>query len=173
MGSKVSTPANVNGESVKTEPPKATETTQSPPPPPTNPHFNPHNPHHAHLMKMGEIPSECPMHQAKGANTENSTKTQAAPSGCPIKHDEKSDINPNNMMPAPNQMPSPNQPFPLSTNRITSNIPKAGGAENEKWVYPSEQMFWNAMLRKGWRWDQDTIQKNDMSHIIKIHVRKN
>jgi len=44
------------------------------------------------------------------------------------------------------------------------------GAENEKWTYPSEQMFWNAMLRKGWRWDKETIQKDDMSHIIKIHV---
>jgi cytochrome c heme-lyase len=31
-------------------------------------------------------------------------------------------------------------------------------------------MFWNAMLRKGWRWDKETIQKDDMSHIIKIHV---
>jgi cytochrome c heme-lyase len=74
-------------------------------------------------------------------------------------------------MPPPNQLPSPGQPFPLSTKRITSNIPKAGAAENEKWVYPSEQMFWNAMLRKGWRWDDDTVQKEDMSHIINIHVK--
>ncbi len=29
-------------------------------------------------------------------------------------------------MPAPNQLPSPDQPFPLSTNRVQSNIPKAG-----------------------------------------------
>ena len=26
------------------------------------------------------------------------------------------------------------------------------------------------MLRKGWRWDKETILKDDMSHIIKIHV---
>jgi hypothetical protein len=51
-------------------------------------------------------------------------------------------------MPPPNQLPSPGQPFPLSTERVRSNIPKAG-TENEKWEYPSEQMFWNAMLRKG------------------------
>ncbi len=51
-------------------------------------------------------------------------------------------------MPPPNQRPSPGQPFPLSTERIQSTIPKAG-TEKEKWVYPSEQMFWNAMLRKG------------------------
>jgi len=50
-------------------------------------------------------------------------------------------------MPPPNQRPAPDQPFPLSTNREQSTIPKAG--TNETWVYPSEQMFWNAMLRKG------------------------
>ena len=50
-------------------------------------------------------------------------------------------------MPPPNQRPSPDQPFPLSTQRIVSNIPKADSEEN--WVYPSPQMFWNAMLRKG------------------------
>lgn len=51
-------------------------------------------------------------------------------------------------MPPPNQQPSPGQPFPLSTNRQVSGIPKAD-KEGENWVYPSEQMFWNAMLRKG------------------------
>lgn len=50
-------------------------------------------------------------------------------------------------MPPPNQRPSPDQPFPLSTDRVVSNIPKTGSEEN--WVYPSPQMFWNAMLRKG------------------------
>lgn len=75
-------------------------------------------------------------------------------------------------MPAPNQLPAPGQPFPLSTNRIPSTIPKAG-SENEKWTYPSEQMFWNAMLRKGWRWEEDAIKKEDMSHIINIHNANN
>lgn len=51
-------------------------------------------------------------------------------------------------MPPPNQRPAPDQPFPLPTDRVTSHIPKAG-TENETWVYPSQQMFWNAMLRKG------------------------
>ena len=75
-------------------------------------------------------------------------------------------------MPPPNQMPSPGQPFPLETKRVVSNIPKAG-TENENWVYPSEQMFWNAMLRKGWRWDEDAIKQQDMSHIINIHNANN
>lgn len=53
-------------------------------------------------------------------------------------------------MPAPNQQPAPDQPFLLPTERQISNIPKVtpDGA-TEFWVYPSQQMFWNAMLRKG------------------------
>ena len=52
-------------------------------------------------------------------------------------------------MPPPNQRPAPDQPFPLPTERQSSNIPKFG-KEGETWTYPSEQMFWNAMLRKGY-----------------------
>ena len=52
-------------------------------------------------------------------------------------------------MPPPNQRPAPDQPFPLPTDRERSTIPKAGGKEGETWEYPSQQMFWNAMLRKG------------------------
>ena len=76
-------------------------------------------------------------------------------------------------MPPPNQRPSPDQPFLLSTKREVSTIPRAGvepsptGVSN--WVYPSPQMFWNAMLRKGWRWQEDDISENDMNHIIRIH----
>jgi len=51
-------------------------------------------------------------------------------------------------MPPPNQRPSPDQPFSLSTERELSTIPRAD-KDNECWVYPSQQMFWNAMLRKG------------------------
>jgi len=51
-------------------------------------------------------------------------------------------------MPNLSQEPAPGQPFPLSTSRERSTIPKAGGKEEETWVYPSEQMFFNAMLRK-------------------------
>lgn len=34
-------------------------------------------------------------------------------------------------------------------------------------------MFWNAMLRKGWRWKDDDIKPKDMEHIIKIHNANN
>lgn len=40
----------------------------------------------------------------------------------------------------------PDQPFSLSKDRQTSSIPKADTTEN--WVYPSQQMFFNAMVKK-------------------------
>lgn len=86
-----------------------------------------------------------------------------------------------------NQIPHPEQPFPLSTDRQKSSIPKADGSGN--WMYPSEQMFWNAMIRKGWNWKDHVEGKDpqyegkqgedgkfhgkDMSEIIKIHNANN
>lgn len=43
----------------------------------------------------------------------------------------------------------------------------------EFWVYPSQQMFWNAMLRKGWRWKDEDIKQKDMEDIIHIHNANN
>lgn len=110
-------------------------------------------------------PVGCPMHKEEDRNP--------TVSECPVNHSNlDGDINPLNMMPAPNQHPAPDQPFPLSTQRQTSSIPKAG-AENEYWVYPSAQMFWNAMLRKGWRWKEEDISEKDMNDIIRIHNANN
>uniref|UniRef100_A0A8C5R0Q3 Holocytochrome c-type synthase n=1 Tax=Leptobrachium leishanense TaxID=445787 RepID=A0A8C5R0Q3_9ANUR len=89
--------------------------------------------------------------------------------GCPMKSKEA--IDPSNMMPPPNQCPAPDQPFSLSLGREESTIPRAGTANN--WVYPSEQMFWNAMLRKGWKWKEDDLAQKDMENIIKIHNQNN
>lgn len=77
-------------------------------------------------------------------------------------------------MPAANQKPAPDQPFPLPTDRQTSTIPKVTeDGSREFWQYPSQQMFWNAMLRKGWRWKDEDIEQKDMAHIIKIHNANN
>lgn len=125
-------------------------------------------------INANTYPSECPMHQGQ---VKSSTEVKSYPSECPMHQEQNSqtgqqdDIDPTNMMPPPNQRPAPDQPFPLPTNRIISNIPKAGTDEN--WVYPSQQMFWNAMLRKGWRWKEDDIASDDMDHIIKIHNANN
>ena len=92
------------------------------------------------------------------------------------------------MMPPPNQVPSPDQPFQLSTKRQSSSIPKDG--TDGTWLYPSEQMFWNAMIRKGkkstkikqnrkithfsgWRWRDEDPDVAQMESIIKIHNRNN
>ncbi|XP_055586363.1 holocytochrome c-type synthase [Uranotaenia lowii] len=117
-------------------------------------------------------PPECPMHKKEPAQPVVKEKPVLV-SECPVKHDQ-SDINPLNMMPPMNQNPAPGQPFPLPTDRQTSSIPKVTeDGRQEFWVYPSQQMFWNAMLRKGWRWEKDDIKQKDMDDIIKIHNANN
>lgn len=124
--------------------------------------------HHTNMKLEGEPPPECPMHKPKAAETKPTTGA----SECPIDHMNPDQINPLNMMPAANQHPAPDQPFPLPTERQVSSIPKAT-AEGEFWVYPSQQMFWNAMLRKGWRWKEEDISQKDMEDIVKIHNANN
>jgi len=120
----------------------------------------------SHLSVLAEVPSECPM--AEQLNAERKVTMKEAL----IEGPKEADIDPTNQMPPPNQLPSPGQPFELSTERQKSSIPKAT-AEGENWVYPSEQMFWNAMLRKGWKWRDEDIAPEDMNNIIKIHNRNN
>ena len=125
--------------------------------------------------KTAEPPPECPMHQKQ----QPAAQQPVVKSECPMRQDHNNEnIDPANQMPAEaNQKPSPGQPFPLSTNRVVSSIPRAGKKEN--WVYPSEQMFWNAMLRKGWKWEKadetsdGPINQKDMSDIIRIHNTNN
>lgn len=77
-------------------------------------------------------------------------------------------------MPPANQNPAPGQPFPLPTERQVSSIPKVtSDGTKEFWVYPSQQMFWNAMLRKGWTWKKEEIKQRDMDSIIQIHNHNN
>lgn len=104
--------------------------------------------------------ASCPMADAKQR------------SECPACS-SKDDINPLNMMPNSPNEPAPDQPFPLDTTRQVSSIPKAEKDSSERWVYPSEQMFWNAMRRKGWQWSEDQLKPDDMKHIISIHNRNN
>ncbi|XP_063056064.1 holocytochrome c-type synthase-like [Engraulis encrasicolus] len=131
-------------------------------------------------------PPECPMHRAS-ATAAAPLAPAPAPADAPPAHQDRayefvecpmkaakggiSDINPANMMPPPNQTPAEGQPFSLSVGRQESTIPRSGSEQN--WVYPSEQMFWNAMLRKGWRWNEGDIERKDMQNIISIHNQNN
>ncbi|NP_001087149.2 cytochrome c-type heme lyase [Xenopus laevis] len=118
----------------------------------------------------------CPMHKESKQNTENCSgpvhqEEAYAYVQCPMRSGAKDDIDPSNMMPPPNQTPAPGQPFNLSLEREESTIPRSNTEKN--WIYPSEQMFWNAMLRKGWRWKEDDLKPDDMANIIKIHNKNN
>lgn len=78
-------------------------------------------------------------------------------------------IDPTNQMPAnPNQQPAPGQAAPLSTARVASGIPKGGTAET--WTYPSPQMFWNALVRKG---KAEGAKEEDMEVVVAIHNNMN
>ncbi|TRY74690.1 hypothetical protein TCAL_08373 [Tigriopus californicus] len=135
------------------------------------------------------IPSECPMHAANSSGAPPAPPAPPTqvnpPSECPMYREQEwvsecpsaagtagagptpAPLDPRNMMEPPNQRPAPDQPFELPKEREKSTIPKSGTGET--WVYPSQQMFWNAMLRKGWRWKEEDITPKAMEHIIRIH----
>ena len=82
-------------------------------------------------------------------------------------------VNPSNMMPDPNQTRAAKQSGKLSKDRVSSSIPISERnkdlPEHQRgatgtWRYPSEQMFYNAIVRKGW-----TPEEGDMSNVISIH----
>jgi cytochrome c heme-lyase len=80
-------------------------------------------------------------------------------------------IDPANQMPViSNQISSTNQQNQLSTERVPSTIPKAGTYEGT-WLYPSSQMFWNAMVRKN-KAGGDSNEK-DMDTVVKVHNNMN
>ena len=71
------------------------------------------------------------------------------------------------------QIPSPGQKIPLSTQREISSIPRGDEetnapshqpTETSKWMYPSEQQFYNAMLKKGYRPPVESIPD-----VLRIH----
>ena len=125
-------------------------------------------------------PSECPV--AHDGGTPAPTKavasqgSAAAASGCPVVHapaassggcpvDHRSPTKPVNaehVLP-PNQTPGMGQRAPLPTGRAVSSIPSAAGGD-PLWVYPSEQMFYNAMKRKGFK-----PHEEEMSAVVAIH----
>lgn len=123
---------------------------------------------HVHIASNNSNPPpECPMHQKQAPPPPKSAAE------CPVLHNT-GDVNPLNMMPPANQKPAPDQPFALPTERQTSTIPKVTeDGKPEFWVYPSQQMFWNAMLRKGWRWKDEDVSQKDMGDIIRIHNANN
>lgn len=80
-------------------------------------------------------------------------------------------IDPSNLMPStPNQLPSPGQQKPLSTDRAASTIPKSGDDDESTWIYPSPQMFYNALKRKGKSTD---VEESDIPTVVAVHNKMN
>eukprot|EP01025_Chloroclados_australasicus_P040195 TRINITY_DN4186_c1_g1_i2.p1 TRINITY_DN4186_c1_g1~~TRINITY_DN4186_c1_g1_i2.p1 ORF type:complete len:261 (+),score=10.18 TRINITY_DN4186_c1_g1_i2:94-876(+) len=78
-------------------------------------------------------------------------------------------IDPRNNMPLQaSQRPIAGQQCPLSTKREQASIPK-GGTE-EAWQYPSPQMFYNALKRKG---KGDDVVERDMDQVVAVHNQLN
>ncbi|KAI9268942.1 cytochrome c/c1 heme lyase-domain-containing protein [Phascolomyces articulosus] len=69
----------------------------------------------------------------------------------------------NNMPSVAQQSPTPGQKMALGVEREVSTIPRAD-TEEKNWIYPSEQMFFNAMRRKNWN-----PEEKDMSVVVPIH----
>ena len=96
-------------------------------------------------VREGKLPpiveGKCPVEHEKVAVKESS---------CPMASHEVDSLVSENQMPPPNQRPHPDQKKALPTNRIRSSIPRGSEPEpeKEKWDYPSEQMFYNALKKK-------------------------
>ncbi|GLI58540.1 hypothetical protein VaNZ11_000282 [Volvox africanus] len=78
-------------------------------------------------------------------------------------------LDPKNNMPLePNQLPCPGQRKPLSTERVASTIPKGG--TDSTWLFPSPQMVFNALKRKG---KGEDVIEDDMDGFIAAHNSMN
>jgi hypothetical protein len=124
-----------------------------------------------------EEPSKAATAEATGGGCPVRRKSPAAQGDtCPVKYKNPNVYNvygqkldPSNMMPAAaQQLPVPGQEKPMQTNRVVSGIAK-GGADSS-WVYPSEQMFYNSLVRKGKGQD---VKPDDVSMMVAIHNNMN
>ncbi|MEW5311431.1 MAG: hypothetical protein WDW38_003146 [Sanguina aurantia] len=78
-------------------------------------------------------------------------------------------VDPSNNMPLePNQQPCAGQRKLLPVERVHSNIPKGGTDTN--WTYPSPQMVFNALRRKG---KGDDVTEDDMQGFVNAHNSMN
>jgi len=119
----------------------------------------------ARSSSAAEIPPECPMHK----KTESAQGSSSPALGGPVYNVYSQEVDPTNMMPKQaNQKPAPGQRKELSTHRVVSTIPK-GGTEGT-WVYPSPQMFYNALVRKDKAHD---VTEDDMEAVVTIHNAMN
>mmetsp|Transcript_20978 Transcript_20978/g.39202 ORF Transcript_20978/g.39202 Transcript_20978/m.39202 type:complete len:377 (+) Transcript_20978:2-1132(+) len=73
------------------------------------------------------------------------------------------------------QMPNAYQKAELSTERVSSSIPK-GGDTSSTWTYPSPQQFYNALSRKGKlnpQQNDEEASEEDMATVVALHNNMN
>jgi hypothetical protein len=124
-------------------------------------------------------PSSCPVKHGGawlGGGGGGGEAPPAAASACPVRSGgggaAAGGVDPGNMMKAGGErnLPAPMQQMPLDTARQVSTIPKSDynpdhqDDEKQLWEYPSPQMFFNAMRRKGYQ-----PSEQDMSMVVAIH----
>jgi cytochrome c heme-lyase len=112
-------------------------------------------------QKAEGIPSGCPVKHSSFTSEKSSEQIQ----GCPVKHG-KANINPLNQMPTDLSSAQGTESSILGKERTISSIPREN--PEEKWVYPSEQQFYNALKRKNFETDE-----KDISMIVTIHNELN
>lgn len=90
---------------------------------------------------------------------------------CPVKHYSSGGLDDRNMMPFDLEKTECTEG--LSSVRVVSSIPRSAPdeqrmrseeAQTSSWLYPSEQMFYNAMKRKG-----HEPRPEDMNLVVNIH----
>lgn len=118
--------------------------------------------------KGNGAPGACPVVHAGSDAGAKARKERAVANQEKVYNVYSQEIDPTNMMPAANQNPSPGQQAPLSTQRVQSTIPK-GGADST-WLYPSPQMFWNSLVRKG---KAEGVHETDVDMVVAIHNEMN
>eukprot|EP00560_Eucampia_antarctica_P003446 CAMPEP_0197834880 /NCGR_PEP_ID=MMETSP1437-20131217/24036_1 /TAXON_ID=49252 ORGANISM="Eucampia antarctica, Strain CCMP1452" /NCGR_SAMPLE_ID=MMETSP1437 /ASSEMBLY_ACC=CAM_ASM_001096 /LENGTH=291 /DNA_ID=CAMNT_0043439915 /DNA_START=189 /DNA_END=1064 /DNA_ORIENTATION=+ len=103
-------------------------------------------------------------------NNLNSNKQEVKKESCSLEEAAKH-----------SQKPLSDQEIPLSTRRVISSIPKgkndndgphhqpSDGNSDNRWVYPSEQQFYNAMRRKGWT----GVDEATIPFVVRIHNEVN
>ena len=118
--------------------------------------------------------SACPVSPAARALWTGGRPGAAAAAAAPaaVVSEAGAGVDPGNMMRAGGErnLPAPMQQMPLDTARQVSTIPKGEfnpetqDSASTAWEYPSPQMFFNAMRRKGYQ-----PSEHDMGMVVAIH----
>jgi len=112
------------------------------------------------LVHMGQTAST-PAPPPSAPAAQPTPASSPTPAQCPVQHDG-APLNARNQMPdLPQHAIYQNQAVSLSTERITSSIPRDASSN---WDYPSPQQFYNALVRKGWGTPEEHIDT-----MVEIH----